>query len=153
MREFSKGRRRKIGLLTLLMACIFVAGWARSFVRGDGANSEMGQLVSHRGGLFCEVAPARFSLNVVGFSADAKAITNPYSHKSLSDFWHWKRLGFAYGTQEADIKNKDGTTSRVTVYRFYFPYFSVVIPLVLISMWLLRGKPGFAKKTEPAERP
>ena len=152
MREFFRGRRRRFGLLTLLMACIFAAGWVRSFIRCDGANSEMGQIISHHGGLFCEIAPARFSFRFVGFSVDAKSITNPYSHPSLTDIWHWKRLGFAYGSQAGDIKNADGTTSRITVYRFYIFYLSIVIPLALITMWLLRGRAGSANKAERAER-
>ena len=35
MREFFKEWRRKVGLLTLLMACVFMAGWVRSHVIQD----------------------------------------------------------------------------------------------------------------------
>jgi len=152
MRDFFRGRRRKIGLLTLLMACMFAAGWVRSFVRGDGAYSAMGQLISHHGGLFCEIIPSLFEFRLSCFSTDAESMRNPYSHPSLTDIWDWKRLGFAFGAQEGDIKNADGTTSRVTVYRFYIPYLSIVVPLFLISMWLLLDRPGSAKKTVGAER-
>ena len=31
MREFFRGWRRKLGVLTLLMACVFAAGWVRSY--------------------------------------------------------------------------------------------------------------------------
>ena len=151
MRDFFRGRRRKIGLLTLLMACMFAAGWVRSFVRGDGAYSAMGQLISHHGGLFCEIIPSLFEFRLSCFSTDAESMRNPYSHPSLTDIWDWKRLGFAFGTQEGDIKNADRTTSRVTVYRFYIPYLSIVIPLVLISMWLLRGRAGSANTAERAK--
>jgi len=134
------------------MACMFAAGWVRSFVRGDGANSAMGQLISHHGGLFCEIIPSLFEFRLSCFSTDAESMRNPYSHPSLTDIWDWKRLGFAFGAQEGDIKNADGTTSRVTVYRFYIPYLSIVVPLFLISMWLLLDRPGSAKKTVGAER-
>ena len=35
MRVFFKSWRRKIGVLTLVMACVFAAGWVRSFGNYD----------------------------------------------------------------------------------------------------------------------
>src|SRR5262249_18577941 len=36
MLEFFRGRKRKVGVATLAVACVFVAGWVRSSVKFDG---------------------------------------------------------------------------------------------------------------------
>ena len=35
MGSFFQGWRRKIGLMTLLLALVFMSGWVRSFITGD----------------------------------------------------------------------------------------------------------------------
>ena len=35
MREFFQGWRRKVGVVTLVMACVLTAGWVRSFLIRD----------------------------------------------------------------------------------------------------------------------
>jgi len=44
MGEFFKGLRRRIGIVTLLMACVFMGGWIRSPHHCDSFNSPIGNL-------------------------------------------------------------------------------------------------------------
>jgi len=38
MREFFRGWRRKVGVMTLLMACVFMGGWLRSLITTDSVD-------------------------------------------------------------------------------------------------------------------
>jgi hypothetical protein len=40
MREFFRGWRRKIGVMTLVVACVFMAGWVRSCTTEDDFESD-----------------------------------------------------------------------------------------------------------------
>ena len=66
---------------------------------------------------------------------------NAYSHSSVEDIWHWKRLGFAYGNTDGEFKNGNGTTSQVMHVSFYLPDWSIVIPLNMLSAFLLLSEP------------
>src|SRR3954462_3489874 len=52
MREFFRGWRRKLGVATLVMACVFAAGWVRSLFHRDNINlSRTAWVVSKNGQL------------------------------------------------------------------------------------------------------
>ena len=133
MGGYFKPWRRKVGICTLLLVCLFAAGWVRSFFRADCVFSDTSQFQSHNGGILCEIVPERFDFGFSCYSADWKMTRNAYSHPSLAGIWRWKRLGFAFGTDHGEVKYKNGTTLKVTLFRFYLPYWSVVLPLTAFS--------------------
>ena len=57
MGEFFKPWRRKLGVVTLLMACVFAAGWSRSFRNHEIIKVQVAQglgiVDSHRGNFVC----------------------------------------------------------------------------------------------------
>ena len=56
--------------------------------------------------------------------------------------WHWQLLGFDFGAAsfEAFTKAQTGTfRQRDEIWQI--PYWSIVLPLTLISLWLLLSKP------------
>src|SRR4051812_18429979 len=119
MQEFFRGWRRKLGVVTLVIACILAAGWGRSLSKGGTVTSRTSQFISHDGGILCEIVPTQFDFDFSCYSRDGRTMRNAYSHSSKVDTWHWRWLGFAFGTKDGTNKNKDGTTSHVTLVRFY----------------------------------
>lgn len=137
MREFIHGWRRKVGVATLAMACVFAAGWVRSFVVSDqfcrcthgishihvySVNGQIwgSRLLEEDGQLNCQWHYSGKSGNVI--------ICNP------DDFtWRWKIGEFEFG--EYPNIGIGRTTYGIV------PYWSIVIPLTLVSAWLLLVNP------------
>ena len=155
MREFFRGWKRKLGVVTLVMALAFLGGWVRSMSVVD--------LLDYK-------RDARTAYFV--HSADKKLLfvwlhDNPHPFLStigsvpLSDSTDirlisifrnsgWNCFGFAIG----DTKNNtDDSTTNIAF--CLVPYWSLTIPLTLISLWLLLTKPRKStpmKITRPAPK-
>ena len=147
MGEFFRGWRRKIGVLTLLMACVFVAGWVRSSISRDWIAFDAGKhwvvFGSDSQRLYCMVDYSKNYVNkdgatwkVPSFGTAVRSKNDPLAPASLDDSSRsWSRywLGFAIWQK--------------TYWDFYqstlyvIPYWSVVIPLTLASAFLLLTKP------------
>ena len=135
--------RRKIGCVTLVLACLFLAGWVRSSFFIDGlviplgmkssaslvsSDSSLIWLTQQGDGLFCypNLVSRRFS------DIDDRIFENPLFE------WRWKRCGFGIGacvdgTKQVGNQMIQMTPGTVAV----VPCWSVVIPLTLISALLL----------------
>jgi hypothetical protein len=156
MREFFKPLRRKFGVLTLVIACVFMALWVRS----------------------CSVEDRiYFPKRVEDFwVANAHAIIS-YNHSlawlsegcdAVQIGWHWPklrskskvevvRLDEKYAAQIEEVSFFGFGQERESL-GFYFgirtfvPYWSIVLPLTLLSAILLLSKPRKSiqiKITEP----
>jgi hypothetical protein len=137
MREFFKGWRRKVGCVTLAMACVFMAGWVRSCIWGDTLMIPIGEtwyewLASgdecvvwgrHR----CETRRddvATYHVFIPGGWID-----------SLNYFeWRWRHWGFGV----AENRNDEMTC-------IVIPYPSIVMALTLLSAYLLLMQSRVAK--------
>ena len=158
MGEFFNGWRRKIGLLTLVMACVFMAGWIRSLQRVDSrivftSTSSSLQLISGNAtitvrrfvsphavkslpGLVDRLLlvgvfpPSGNSSGNVAFSIDEK------SRLQIGNPYSWtvKTGGFGIG----QVKDKD---LPLQVFVWAVPYWFIVISLTLLSAYLLLNKP------------
>ena len=146
MGEFFKPWRRKAGLLTLVMALMLMAGWVRSLSCFDFVNCRIGyetclQISSNRSHLV---------VNRIKESPDSIDVTMD---------WH------TYPATDGELflppKNWDESIILVRGNHIILGewnllnlrYWSVVIPLTLISFWLLfskRRKAALDKITEPA---
>jgi len=138
MGEFFKGWRRKIGVVALVMACVFIAGWVRSFSMMDFM-----LLPSLQGN-----DPRRLDRCLVSWDQclvvlrEGRRTGSYISSRPYGDLrdrlfnnpaleWKWSGFGFGSGaTKGAPLH------SLVAV-----PYWSIVIPLTLISAYLLLSKP------------
>ena len=158
MGDYFKPWRRKIGVVTLVLACVFAAGWVRSLTRVDlielngkpwryNVSSGFGQL--H----FWQMSPlekkipffrASFVMKLKNFTGhtitNGVATFDPMRNQTT---WRWDWMGFHLS---------DGMKGTVQVRLCFVPYWSIVIPLTLISLWLLLVKPHRStqkKITEP----
>ncbi len=143
MRGSFHGWRRKIGLMTLAMACVLMAGWVRSHSVHD-------LLSIHSGRHTTESLSSVKSVLVWQRSqfSDAEYMTTrpewttyPF-HSETKWFdetgmvWRWQLCGFGFGELPSDLI--EGVQARY----FFVPYWSVTVPLTLTSVWLLLLKAG-----------
>jgi hypothetical protein len=138
MPNYFKPLRQKIGVLTLGLACLFMAGWVRSLTLLDmlelPGRSKMYTLASMDSSLGWQISP-HIPKNVNRLSWDSLPIDRPLHEVNVG--WHWQFAGF-----------KSGESSKA---KFWLtPYWSIVCPLTLISLWLLLSKPhkSIQKKTD-----
>lgn len=148
MREFFKPWRRKAGVVTLGLATLLLAMWVRSRIVGEYleipiANAAMVVVVSKPGsiGWFYLRSPKRpmdRCWHVISYPT-AGRVENFFERRDLNlgygpttagDFEAFRRLGFNH-------------ESIMTV-----PHGSIVLPLTLLSAYLLLRKPRPVKKRE-----
>ena len=145
MGEFLQGWRRKLGAATLVLALISMVGWNRSYVWFDSmhvngrpflvsVSSGYGQLIlcwtAHRKGY----QPVGVSINPL----PEKAKILP-----VNMIWKWERAGFRFG---------DANAFFLSASFLLVPYWSIVIPLTLLSAHLLLSRSHTAKQKNIAER-
>lgn len=141
MAAYFKPLRRKLGVVMLLIACVFAAGWVRCLSIADIAEERGCQFQSLGGSLFCEFSPELFSFKFHFRSKKLSGVRDFYSHPSFDHIWRLRFCGFGYGSENAAVQNKDGSKLLCSVPRFNVPYWSIVMPLSLLSAWLLLSKP------------
>jgi len=150
MPTYFKPLRRKMGMVTLMMACVMAAGWVRSFSILEHAYSPLGQqsmvyFSSGDGFICCGRAHAR-TLDYFPRKLGWYIVPDVRLEAFLLD-WRWiaRYAGFGIAVVE--------TSAQVDQNLFViFPYWSMVIPLTLLSAWLLLSKPRVAKPTATVEK-
>jgi hypothetical protein len=134
---YFRGWKRKVGLVALGLACLFAAGWVRSQSEDDSFNSELfdgswNYFASANGHLTWITSTSE----IVGFSAyEAAMLTGlpPEEHQVVSS------NAFSETTKD----------SRLTTTKYVVPYWSIVVPLTLVSAGLLLSKSRREKTAEP----
>lgn len=137
MGSYFKPLRRKIGVATLVMGCAFAAGWIRS--QGSTDVLEV-RGIDHR---------LHFLISGNNWIGWAMHHTFP---EQIHTFW------FVWGhSTDPDTpftmahKRWDGNSFRsdesIQNLHLITPYAAIVIPLTLLSAWLLLSKPGVKPKT------
>jgi len=149
MRDFFKLRRRKYGLVTLVMACVLMVGWIRSHFRFEFidipvGNSAIGVTSMHGGLDFSRVTslenkPVSNSIEVksVELFINPKEPSNrtPWGPDFVFD-WRWDWAGFHIGAgQYSSRRDQD----------CMIPYWALVMPLSLLSAWFLLST-GYTQK-------
>ena len=141
MREFIRGWRRKIGMLTLAMACVFMAVWIRSlfmldqfwFYAGNGHLETLYSFDSKIGWL--RDGTDGIPLMATGWSS------HPSNSREFSEFGKCRWISIHYGEAEGEFST------------FWdLPYWSIVLPLTALSSFLLLQMPCKSKSkkiTEP----
>lgn len=144
MPGYFKPWRRKFGVVTLVLVCQFTAAWVRSkviqdeFTYATGATS--GQIIATKDGhllwmIFHNVRPTLLPDFPYWSNEPFQTFDKFYTDKSKT--WKWRFCGFYSGT----APNPKSTI-------FLVSFWSIVIPLTLISVWLLLSKPRTARKPE-----
>ena len=134
MSEFFRGWRRKFGLLTLVMACVAMAGWARSIVVLDIFAISTGQF------RLDWIASSQQQLSW-GTTHDDRAPMSPWftgepvsidrTFGPIKNEWHC--CGF--GEFHLDETGRNPAAFSV------IPYWAIVLPQTLLSAYLLLSKP------------
>lgn len=151
MREFFKGWRRKCGCLALVLACLFMGAWIRS----RNIEDEI-------------YFPISKTQPVLVFSTQGYIVWGEFTDLDPNDLngqpphWRSSQLDPKLGTREPMFFQNPAFTWRWWIYaivedvvphkRFRFlviPYWSITIPLTLLSAYLLLWKP----RTKPKDQP
>jgi hypothetical protein len=158
MAEFFKGWRRKLGIATLILACVFMAGWVRSQFTFDDLDIAFGDpfvdmaytVRSTCNGIeFMRVSglpPAGewsglSNLAALDENRNTKYVSPRPAQQETVRRWDW--AGFHFVDRRRMNWRHD---------EYMIPYWSIVIPLTLISAFLLLTKPRKLtqkKTTEP----
>ena len=161
MGEFFHGWRRKVGVLTLLLACMFAVGWMRSpriidSIRFPAQMHAKESLVSVTIDSLISSSHSIFWVRSDEGSADISPTeeidlgprypkwNTSSEHPELfhSQFkWRWRVCGFGIG--DFDVERHEGSWETCAI----IPYWSIVIPLTVLSAWLLLSKSRKLEKT------
>jgi hypothetical protein len=154
MREFFHGWRRKVGVLTLVMALAFAGAWLRGHRVKDVYSTRGPRTVcdtwssSHEGIAWLRL---RLQLPITISTPGWRTYTVGTTGKSVEGFfrnqkqavdWRWKWLGFDFGQSQASQPIPLQMTF-LTI-----PYWSLVLPPTLLSAYLILWKPR--KRTSDA---
>ena len=159
MNGYFKPLRRKIGVLTLFMACIFFAGWIRSRVVADVI---LFQHPRDRWSVASVNNNTSFhyyqwsALSLAGeesgpsdpgwryhHSTDLSRATKKWSNVIRSEQDRvWSFAGMTYAVRTAE---EMGGIYQYIITIVIVPYWLFVVPLTLLSAWLLLGKPRAEK--------
>ena len=159
MGAFFFGWRRKTGMLTLLMALVFMGGWIRGFAFCDIATYSYIQGWQRLNASCYGLVWSRFKNDDINVKYGNELQVEHHPLKNASgipsangphpvDFhfsseddetiWHWQAFGFHFG-EAVGIKDQ----LRMSLWAI--PYWSIVVPLTLLSAFLLLTKPQTTK--------
>lgn len=138
MPVYFKPLRRKIGVTTLGLACVFLVGWVRSFTSTDTLEwnfkafgcgvVSLDSVVTVAGGRLA----GQFAWTLPEFtSGDFSTLES----QSKEVDWRWRFVGIRFGMSP---KNEPLTSLFFVV----FAYLWIVVPLTLLSAWLLLSRPN-----------
>jgi len=150
MGDYFKPLRRKIGVVTLVMACGFAAGWVRSRTLVDNpyCPTKTFQTVGLRSqdsllGIVWVKNNALGAIPVMYAGWDKQQFKSIHDWASLMGGWRCYFLGFGSVSRHVP----DETSLRA----WFIPYWSIVIPLTLLSAYLLLTKLRKSKQKEITE--
>ena len=169
MREFLKPWRRKIGVCTLMLACVFAVGW----VRNDSSRFDLFAL----NGKTLRMMLASLDGRIEFFRSERKLPIRANlfemelgkSHKGYFGMryvnngvmsygldpkyhdikWKWESIGI-YAAKGL-TRNLAGGPNREFVEAVVIPYWFLVIPLTALSAYLLLSKPRQPKQKKIPE--
>lgn len=166
MPTYFKPLRRKIGVATLVLACAFACWWVRSLSTVDDlelaitrtqhliAVSESGRFTCSRRWYSGKNSPPVFwnersrwssvAVNPVEFSP---LILKPIDPLTAANKSEW--FGFVVARGELSFLTEGDANNRMQSRSLSFPYCFAVIPLTLLSAWLLLSKPRESKTIDP----
>ncbi len=156
---FFQGWRRKVGCVTLLMACLFMTGWVRGLFFVDFL-----WFPGEKGAYLHQVM---FTRNMAIFQKSVSLSSDfllPWDEETfyVNSYprWQWRPsddMGFLLAnypkvTWRCRVSGFDIVEASADddIYRGTFvaiPYFSIITPLTLLSAWLLLSKPRVVNPT------
>ena len=151
MREFFRGWRRKAGLAALATALLLMTGWMRSYIIRDAI------LIRYPGAhhFVLSTSGGIGWLNYAQSQSEPKYLTQWRSTKTpgavtadhlggLEVARRWEWCGFSVGSAAYPPHSSRPAQLEIWI----APYWPLVLPLTLLSAWLLLIKPGPAKSAK-----
>ncbi len=142
MGDFFQGWRRKTGLALLAMALLLTVAWSRSFVIHDQVvimnKQSLHGVKSFSGNLrWARRTPAATTAWVQWISDDATKyrLMDPWIDCDVEWCWKWGEFNFGVGTWRLV------ESGRSEIAQWIVPYWSFVLPLTLLSAFLIFSKP------------
>jgi len=153
MGDFIKGWQPKAGVVTLVVACVFAAGWIRSLAVSD---TIVLTISNHTYvWLFSEVHTVEFAIFPTEYELEwepywyAGDIAQPDPDPNVSTHWLWHWGGFGFAESVTQCVKTSPIIDRCML--LSVPYWSIVISLTLLSAYLLLTKPRVATPTKTIE--
>lgn len=129
MKAFFHGWRRKLGIVTLVLACALMGMWVRSRVVCDSLEYSKG-VRSH--------FIASMQSGIVWCSRDSETQADwRFGSRSLAD----ARLGDMSLAKIVEQLENANHNQEVHLIVWTIPYWLMTIPMVALSTWLILGKP------------
>ena len=145
MREFFRGWRRKVGLVTLILAAAISTAWCRSLMVRDQFNqvsgSTMRQLISE-GGSVCWSTCGHFDDFLDSAMPESGWLSQPATDSNPTGSWDLSPWQFNF----AGFKFSQGKIGRSQSISWAVPYWSLACLLTLLAAYLILWKP---KPKEP----
>lgn len=149
MQEFFRGWKRKFGVVTLMMTCVFAVAWVRSLCLQDMLQFSSGKATME---YFASVDNSLIwqRMHIVDPKVASMTMFHVWKDKYMSLDAHlerraaqtsWYGLGFGVGQPPPQLQSDWGLRCRYCI----IPYWSLVIPLIWLSAWLLLSKPRVNK--------
>ena len=134
MGEFFTPWRRRIGVATLLTACVSMIAWIRSYVIGEILSVPCGQNTSFE-------LMSKYNQLLLSFVERHDPVVPPFYARMIDNPhearpW-WDIVALGMGTSGVGFPIGTFTETRLFVGA---PHFAIVIPLILLSVYLLLSK-------------
>ena len=159
MHEFFQGWRRKTGLALLAMAVLLTVAWFRSLVITDAFSTVvLGDLhvVQSGHGVAVWARPLGSTIDFGGLYAHVKVENRHLSLHNLK-IEHWRsdknwRCCWQYGIGNAAVGSHEQVGSGLRTLWWRAPYWVLVLPLTLLSAFLIVSKPRQPKSANEPKR-
>lgn len=165
MREFFKGWRRKIGLLALFTACLFMVMWVRSlFVLDRFYFPQPDRVILSLDGACRWLSFTPIDSDVTGWPKQLRWVPSPladkhrhsydiYNLNAMKIHWRWRWGGFDFSAVSESFETAPIPPS--TPPRRYeirqIPYWSLIVPFTCVSAYLILWKPRKRAKESPPQ--
>ena len=143
MGEFFKGWRRKVGVVTLMLTCVSAAGWVRSFIVADFIQFADYQLIFLSGAtnVVISIGFANRIFSMDSLSVKKTGILDAYYFDEPRRIWRFRFAGFGVATHKPGGIVSPNQQKMPSSWYYRIPHWSIVMPLTLLSAWLLLSKP------------
>ena len=143
MLGFLKGWRRKVGALTLVIACVFAAGWLRSLQSREFIVIEFeipfgGRIHAYTSANQMDILLQRST----GWYFDFGKVDPIVTLNSLDGVWF-------FDVEKIEEEIVDGVLQVAPGYELRICFYAIVIPLTLLSAYLLLTTSRPSKRVSP----
>lgn len=152
MTDYVCGCKHKAGIVTLMLACVFAAGWVRSIYYLETiewrSNSILCGAASVDQTFLVGMLPhhEQQSWSIIPEVTSEKSI--PFSQVGRAIDWRWNLLSVRVGVGGKGEEPPWGY--RYVPTHIAIPYVSIVIPLTMLSAWLLLSN---LREKKPTSKP